>query len=137
MKDVRDTYVFLDGYNRVGDACSGLLCFEHGENETTQSSKHEWVGPPVSIKRYGSNVLRNLLNIDDPQVAPYASPQQKDVRSIHAATIRANNEILCQCDKEMLALDPDRSSLTIGPPVRMATVTRERGFEWVKGFEPT
>jgi hypothetical protein len=127
-----ETYVFIGGLHR-GRQVAGHIHFFHGIMSSEADLAlypSEFNGPP-----FGSRIVFNLIDGDDPRFLQYSRPKRNAVFSLFDGIERAEKDIRAHYDPEALNVDPGVCK-GVGGRVQIATVTLSQGFKWVSGFEP-
>jgi hypothetical protein len=126
--------IFFDGYlNEVPSRASARFYHEDGaiaEPHIEGNNLHEGIwysGPSSLVPLYKS----------DPRFAEFMRPFEAPIlESLQFGAIHARAYIEACSSPLGREIDPERCS-TIGGHIHMATITKDKGFQWIEGFEPT
>ncbi len=120
--------IFFDGYFQEKEERANLIVSHRNE----RSFKHhpESVGLN-QLYLYGRpEVVKRIIG-NDPCFAQYYREPDGSL----ASAIEVAEQCLLACSSQ-IARDIDPESITTGPRIHMATITRSGGFDYVDGFHP-
>jgi hypothetical protein len=135
------THIWLDGYI-AGHPMRRKISFDFqvAKIESAVSAEELF---PGDTRGYGSKIIMALLS---PNIAPQLQIEADKYFGSYRHRCRTANTlqqaidttlatIQAHCDPEALTIDR-RTCEAVGGHIHAATITPQRGFEWVPGFEP-
>jgi hypothetical protein len=122
-------HIFFAGYFD-GEPFMGYGTVPHREQIVQDALVEVWTPTPGATPSVcgSSIVLRKLFKENDPIFARYLVPPRSD-SSLEETAARVRGCIEAQCSDEAAAVDPFCRE-QVGGPVRVATVTMQKGFQW-------
>jgi hypothetical protein len=125
--------IFFIGYFRKDEPSLAVVKLSHNGQVIGEPSKL-FQSPPENPVLSGSSIAELMYGRNDQRFAKYARPLSRD-SSMEQAKDYARNFI--EACSDPLAREIDRACDGIGGRIHMATITKQEGFRWVPGFEPS
>lgn len=128
------TRLFIEGYFQ-GTPERIVVRFSHNDQRLSEPEVYRIEVIPWQSVRHGSPIVSKVLGDDrDERLRQFKEPD-RHYAPLEAAVEITKNYIHACSSPEGLALDEDVCR-AIGGHIHIATVTPDRGFQWVDGFEP-
>jgi len=125
--------IFMAGYFRKNDPSLVMVTISH-KDQVVVEPKPLFQTPPQNPLLSGSAIAELMYGRRDPRFAKYFRAISR-TGTLKEAEEYARNYI--EACSDPIAAEVDPACRGIGGHIHMATLTRQEGFSWISGFEPS